>query len=247
MANLSYVKHQNFTKPKFLNKFLIKSRNIIFVAAAFLAVTNSSSYAKTQGSYVDLNIIRTDISAIKTNYQLTDPATTTIGSADNSEYDSFRDDDKVSYGLAYKYAFNFDNGLFVAPSLFFDYSNVSASADTSTYYKKSLKHRGGVKANIGYDITDKLSFFVNGGYAYNRYKVATYYDGEIYKGSGYDFAPSYGFGAKYSITDNLDLNLEYELSKITMEDPEIYKNSLTIISETELDLRVLRFGVSYKF
>jgi len=220
-------------------------KNLIILSTLIFLSVLGNTFAKTQGHYVDFNIIRTDLSALYNVYS-TSGASNSYSKSDNSEFRGIGDDDKISVGIAYKYAYNFDNGIYVAPIVFFDYSNVKAGSYATSLYKYKLDYRYGIKTNLGYDITDKFSLYSNMGVAYNKYEVRQRPTSTA-KNSSVDPSFLYGFGTKYSIAENVDLNFELELSKVTMEEPRSASVGIYTSGKTRFNTRTLRFGLSYRF
>jgi outer membrane autotransporter protein len=207
----------------------------LFIAAIISTLLlGASANAKTEGSHIGLNLIKSDIKANEL----------TLGGSEylNSEGFLVRSEDKISFGLNYGYSFNFDN-FFVTPSIFLDYSSLSTVGDVPGGAKTSfdLDYRIGAKANIGYDITDNISAYLIGGFAGNKYKSNWAFNGNSSETRAFDTSFLYGLGASYKISDNISANLEYERSEIDME--------VTTLPDTNqnFDLQVIRVGVAYNF
>ena len=188
----------------------------IYIFTIFLYISNAS--AKTSGNYLGIDLIHSEVKLDN------------ISTGTNS---SIRSGDKVSVGVNYKYAFNFDN-FFVAPRVFFDYTNIGAKASNNDEW--DLDFRYGAKVDLGYDITDKFAAFVNVGAANNHYE-ARYASGS--KTSDSKLEALYGVGVKYSATDAIDFGLSYEISNLNVKDP--------LNNTVKFDLEVFRLGVSYNF
>ncbi len=198
----------------------------LFIAASVAGFLISSlANAKTSGNYVGLDIIRTSVE---------EGETTLGGTSFGDNFFETGSEDQVSFGLNYKYAFNFKN-FFIAPGVLFDYSNISLSNPDVSSNNFDLDYRYGLKVDAGYDITDKFALFVNTALIQNVYTLSNAGGTD----SGSDSSASYGFGAKYSVSDVVDVSLAYEMSEYTLTDI----NQDTV----DFDVDTLRVGLAYKF
>lgn len=210
-------------------------KKILITATIIGSFLSSVAHAKTEGNYVGLNIIKSKVEAQK----LTIAGT----SYTNNQGFLVQDESQVSLGLNYKHAFNFD-GIYIAPGAFFDYTNVNTNGQvnggaTTTF---DLDYRYGLRVDLGYDITNELAAYVHAGIANNIYANTWSFNGNSSNTSNNDVATTYGVGLKYSVTNNVDVNLEYEVSEFDM-DMALATNQGT----QEFDLNVLRVGVGFKF
>ncbi len=193
----------------------------VLTTAAIISAISSASLAETKGNYMGVDLINTDLSFEKIN---------------DVNVNSFNveDDSQISAGIYYRHAFNFD-GFFVAPGVFFDYSNVELSdSDNDTW---NLDYTYGVNTDLGYDFTGELSAGINLGIAINEYEVN--WDSVNSSSSDRDAAFTYGLFASYSIIDNLRARIGYEYSEIEIEDPNQ--------NISEFNKEVFRIGLAYKF
>lgn len=194
---------------------------------AIITLYSTYSFAKTEGNYVGVDLIRTEIK----------------GNDNEKEH-------KISGGLNYEYAFNMNN-FFIAPGAFFDYSNDTAKTKNTESgvevgaNKIGLDYRYGARVNFGYDF-NKFAVYANIGLAENHYTVDIGAGGIAQNGakkSGNDLALAYGIGAKYSVTDRIDVKLGYEMSKFNMRYPANEEG----YGKEKFKLNVIRFGAAYKF
>ncbi|MDA7705517.1 outer membrane beta-barrel protein [Rickettsiales bacterium] len=206
-------------------------RKLFITTAAVCSLMSSLASAKTEGNYVGIDLVQTQTSATKTKDG--------NGTTPNSTTFKVRDENNISLGLNYKYAFNFNN-FFIAPGVLVDYANVSAHDSVNDSW--NLDYRLGLNIDLGYDITDKIAVFAKTGLVNNYYHVN--WAGNKEK-SGSDLSLSYGLGAKYSVLDNLDAVLSYETSSLDMESP----NYVTKVGKetTRFELDIIKIGASYKF
>jgi opacity protein-like surface antigen len=202
------------------------------IISIILFLLSGAAYAKTEGNYVGLSYINTNIDDDIFNIS-------GLFGTNNRVNVS-----KSSVGVNYKYAFNYHD-FFVAPGLFFDYSNVEGTDKVyGNDYK--LKYRYGARIDLGYDFTDKFAIYLGGGFANNISETNTTYTyppGPKTKISSNDVRSLGLIGTKYSITPNIDLNLEYEFSSTV---------AMKTVPNAGFDtndfiLTVIRAGIAYKF
>jgi len=233
-------------------------KKILFAATAVACLSSSMAFAKTEGNYAGLSVINTNVKA--GDYK-SDGFTES-----NKDAFGLKNDDQFSLSTSYKYAFNF-GGFFVAPGVLFDYANTSSKAnenindvDGSNTYSINQKsnfdinYRLGLRVDLGYDITDDIAAYVHTGVASSFYNAKSTTDfsitdnstgdvigqsSDLESASGHSIDLTYGLGFKYSVLKNLDLNLEYEASKMKMD--------LGEGSNQAFKLQVVRLGASYKF
>jgi opacity protein-like surface antigen len=190
------------------------NKKLLTVLSVAATIATSSAFAKTEGSYVGVDLLAT---------QYKDAVNSDRSRADNMGYGA---------GVNYKYAFNCDN-FFIAPGVFYNYNNANVKSNSSDYQSK-LRHSYGVKADLGYDINDKIATFVTFGYQENYIKDSMPSVG--YRGNSTLESLIYGVGAKYSVTKDVDASLAYE-----------YVNYNKSAIANSLNPEVIKLGVAYKF
>jgi opacity protein-like surface antigen len=179
----------------------------LLLTTALITSITSAALAKTEGSQVGLDLLRTSAS-----------------------HGSEIKDSSIGFGVNFKYAMPLGNsGVFIAPGLFAEHLNNEAKdADSDPIL---VKNRFGAKVDVGYDVTDQFAIYVTGGVASTAYEVNWRSVGE--KKSGRDLTPVYGLGLSYSATKNLVLNLEYNRQEIDSKTPDIdgfaYKTELDVM------------------
>jgi opacity protein-like surface antigen len=158
------------------------NKKLLAAASVAAIVSSSGAFAKTEGNYVGVDLLAT-----------------TYKTSDRSDKHA---DTRVGFGVNYKYAFNFD-GLFIAPGVFYNANNAKSEHQG---WEEKLDNSYGIKADLGYDLTDNFAPFVTFGYQENRLEYAAA------NGSSNWTSESliYGVGAKYSVADNIDVSLAYE-------------------------------------
>jgi opacity protein-like surface antigen len=193
------------------------NKKLLAVVSLTAAISTSSAFAKTQGHYVGVDLIATkykDINIVS-------------GTREN--------DVDYGVGINYKYAINFNN-FFVAPGVFYNYNNAELQVGGGLIDLTSgLKNSYGVKADFGYDVTDKFAPFVSFGYQENRIEVTSSDFAALNGGTTLE-SLTYGVGAKYSVMSNVDVSLVYE-----------YVNYNKSVFENSLNIDVVKLGASYRF
>jgi outer membrane autotransporter protein len=207
----------------------MKKIKLLSIALTF-SLLSSTSFAKTEGAFVGLNLINSE-TKIRTT-------------GDDSQ---IHRNDSYSYGLEAGYAFNFNN-FFIAPNVFFNDNNLKSDHSFGEdRNSQNFKHSYGVKVNLGYDVTDKFSPFLILGHSETRLDESTYgpnYD-RILKEYGTREGFVYGLGVKYSLTDNIGINAAYELTQFGLTSK--IGAVLDGTDNLSYDYRLARVGVSYNF
>jgi opacity protein-like surface antigen len=209
------------SKTQIMKKILIAS---VIVGSLITSVAS----AKTQGNYIGIDVIRSNSSfnQIEVN-----------GFESERNIYNIQSNDQISYGLNYKYAFNFNN-MFIAPGAFYENTNLSMiDKDQDTW---EIETRNGIKVDIGYDFNDTIAAFGTAAIAQNNYNVDWKSVGASNNDS--DISPSLGLGVKFSLTDHIAFNLAYELTTVEMEAP-----SVGTTQTVSFDVDILKIGASYKF
>lgn len=192
----------------------------LFIVASIIGfLTSSLAMAKTEGNYVGVDLLNTTYESMGTD-------------SNNGKGGGKYHASDIGYGINYKYAFNFNN-FFVAPGVFLDRNKVSAKFqdDQLESNRDKLRYSYGVKLNLGYDVTDEAAIFAVLGYGESKMKWSNSLDSTNFKSESI----IYGLGAKYSVTQNIDVNFGYETSKYQAD------------GSPNFDIDVTRLGVSYKF
>lgn len=188
------------------------NKKLLAVASVVTAIASSSAFAKTEGNYVGVDLLGTRAKTIDV----------VDGTGRKNNIDA-------GIGVNYKYAVNFDN-FFIAPGVFYNYNNAEAKKGD---VKSRLDYSYGVKADVGYDLTNQFATFVSFGFQENRNQDEIVGFG---KERSTNEAYSYGVGVKYSLTKDVDAVLAYEYID--------YKDSQT---PNSFNPEVLRLGATYKF
>ncbi len=222
------------------------NKKLLSAASLAAIIFSSSAFAKTEGNYVGLNVIRSSLT----------------GKGEDVGSSSIKGK-QIGFGVDYKYAINYDN-FFVAPGVFAENNNNEGKKSTDTiennqgiYDKESRslgyknKYRYGVKLDIGYDITDQFAVYFTNGLSRNHLQLNNNYseytnnNGQInsdqgssktkFKKIGY----FYGLGATYNVAKDVSVNAEYNIQNINPK-PSGY-------SKIKTNIGVAKIGVAYHF
>jgi opacity protein-like surface antigen len=204
-------------------------KKIIAAATVLSVLTFNTALAETKGNYFGVNIINT--TSEYTNY---------------TSYEEETHSD-TSFGVNYKYAFNF-NKFFVAPGIFFDHNNTKVTQTNDSLFgydiiESELHHSYGADLSLGYDVTDKFAIFGNIGHSENRVSSAFYSktSSDSKMKSTYE-AFIYGGGFKLGLSDELDLNATYLVSQYGISD-----DVLNTTDKFNSNYHTVKVGISYNF
>ncbi len=229
-----------------------KTLSVITIASSLAgSLLSSQAYAKIEGSYLGVDVLRSSTKAKGTSSLENDNMNS------NEPYynqGNARDSDR-GVGVNYKYAFNF-NDFFVAPGISYDFLNNSMKANHASainnYFSQAVKLKSALslRTNFGYDINDQFAFYIPVGISRFDYDIKTT-DVTSTKmvrtnKSNQEFAAFIGVGFSYQPIKNWAVNLEYnkyQNLKLTSSTATI--DGGHIIVKTNVDM--LKLGVSYKF
>ncbi len=191
-------------------------KNKLFTAASIVAIlASSAAYAKTEGASTSFNLLQN---------QLSTKATAPVKSGTGT------DSNRYGFGVSYKYAFNMD-GMFVAPGVYADFNH--GNKDNGS------KYGYGVRADLGYDINNNVApYFVVG---LGRLNVKSIAVSSTAKAKSFNKNTLLlGFGVKTMVTENIDLNFEYNTQSFNLKEKGGNK-------KTHNKLQTVQVGVAYKF
>ena len=199
------------------------NKKLLTIVTTIAILSASTSFAKTEGTYVGVDISRYNV-AVK-------------GDGDYARNDQI----SPAFGVNAKYAINFNN-VFIAPGVFADFNNTKEKDGDNTYSTKlSVKNRYGIKADLGYDITNDFAVYATGGFAI--VKTAFQYSDNTpssYKSSHYRSGAVYGAGLAYNYSKNVTFNVEYNTQLIKAKfEPFGF--------EEKYRINALKLGASYHF
>ena len=198
------------------------------IATCFLATSlfSVSAFAKTEGLSLGFGVTKNSVD-YKNAPILIDGAGDTTRLVGSTVSDSSN-----GYAFNLKYAFPdiIVDGLYLAPSIFYESINSSATDESKEGLTLALTSRDGlsysiggrhgVKVDLGYDILDELAAYVTLGVAVVDYEInAAYVNGISLPGQRVDGKNSsaiYGFGLNYNIKEDLALNFEYNRQQLSL-------------------------------
>jgi outer membrane autotransporter protein len=211
-------------------------KKLLVTIFALISLVSSTAFAKTEGSYAGLDLIRTSI-----RYKERFSASFQPVAADNGPNYS---NSNYGAGLNYKYAFNFNNA-FIAPGLIFEYNNTSSKGDQGE--RLGIRDRYGVKADLGYDVTEQIAPYFTVGYSNISYSTRNYVGNDTASRSGKANDWFYGAGLKFDVSDKVTLNLEYNTQKFKAKATVPNAASYSYAGVYRTKFEALKLGVSYKF
>ncbi|MDA9573521.1 outer membrane beta-barrel protein [Rickettsiales bacterium] len=219
----------------------------LIITTLILLTTNAM--AKTQGHYFGASIINTKFSFDSISCEL------------YTEFCSSKSVSDYGVGIDYKYAIN-RNGFYIAPKIFYDANNINNKDHSSTTIggdnltikeNHKLNNSFGLGAELGYDLSNKFSFFFAASHKTMMYLHEYYIDDKVanvafnktgyYKRSEKQEVISYGIGSGIKISEKLRLNFSYETSFF-------YKPTNTIKYDTDkhkLSHKIFRTNLSYNY
>ncbi len=205
----------------------------LIVISLFASLVATSAFAKTEGSYVGIDLLNTkSVSQTRSN-----------DSQDAASEESRQTSRNYGVGVNYKYAVNF-NKFFVAPGIIIEDNRSKNDIGQGSSLK--VKNRYGVKADVGYDVTDSIAPYLTLGYSAISY--TSRFNGltgrEKKSATNYDWF--YGAGVKFDVTSNVALNLEYNRQNFRAKVNTGSDSSLDTASY-KTKLEIIKVGVSYKF
>lgn len=195
----------------------------LIVTALVASTIATSAFAKTEGNYVGLNFVQSYLDSNGgQNLQSAGRATSR------------------GVGVNYKYAFNMDN-FFVAPGAFIDHNNASSSLTNvdaagmvTGSQRYSISSTYGVRADLGYDVDEKVALYAIVGEQANRFKAN---NANPKTGTAYSLV--YGVGSKIALGQYTSLNLEYTTTNFKVKDGNQNK--------VKMGLDTVKVGLAYNF
>lgn len=206
-------------------------KKIITIASLLSVLAGASAFAKTEGSYLGLDLHRSALRSKEMNK--TFPTTGTP---------QYQETSKTGVGISYKYAINFDNKFFIAPGVFWERlnnKNLKNDDEQAGYGASyiSANNRYGARADFGYDITDSLAAYVTAGVANVGY--TTYVQDAHANTAGPNknikthTGMMYGVGMMSKINDQLSLGVEYNTQRFAVKN---HDQGSDIRTKSTLDL-----------
>jgi opacity protein-like surface antigen len=225
-----------------------KTLSLLTIASSLLLPSQAN--AKTEGSYLGLDLIRNSAQVKSNSNAARDQLLF------SEYYDNKKSDTAYGVGISYKYAFNFNN-FFVAPGVSYNLltNDVKSSFASSLNdpYSQSMKLKSQLtfQTNFGYDINNQFSAYIPAGVSLFRYELNTSDDGGsgtviTTKKTGVKPAIFFGLGFAYAPVKNWVVNLEYnKFQNFKVNSPQATFSDGRIVAKTSVD--ALKLGISYKF
>ncbi len=164
-------------------------------------------------------------------------------------------DGNFGYGLSAGYNFDFGK-VSLAPEIFYDKINTANKSylcpSGGQHYckdKMEVDSRYGAKLNLGYEVAQNTKLFINAGYSnvkvdqkyLNGYTAIT--TGRVLVKTNKNGVFTYGFGASYTVNNNIALKAAYEISQFSV----IHQDYLSPNPIDEIKLQIVKLGLIYSF
>jgi opacity protein-like surface antigen len=142
-------------------------------------------------------------------------------------------DNVVNFGINYGYKYSFENNIFINPEIYYDRLDSTAKDQSSPANENKIKDIEGAKLNIGYNLQDNFGVYASIAHISVDYSIGS----NAINDKISDL--SYGFGARYYISNKLSARLEYNTANFNLNygtgDREV------------ADINTTRLGVAYHF
>ena len=222
-----------------------------------LSIIAQNSFAERSGLFAGVDLTKSS-SAIESQWTCKEDKF--LDSILKKETSRSGKSSKIGIGANVSYAYNYKN-FFIAPGLAIhsiDTKDTSVDIVTKPGYTKSnlerefsIKSRTSIKADLGYEIADRLAIFVPVGINIVNYQIKSdfFLSKNPYTGKGTDASPFVGAGFSLKLIDNIYLNGEYNYTTINYKKP-MYDNKstkATIDIEGKAHINTMRAGISWNF
>jgi len=212
-----------------------------------LSIISQNSFAERSGLFAGVDLTNST-SAIESQWTYkTDKSLDKLLREDTSRSEK---SSKIGIGANVSYAFNYKN-FFIAPGIAIHSINTNDSFAGGYFEQEiSIKSRTSAKADLGYEIANRLAIFVPVGINIVNYQIKSDFilSKNPYTGKGTDASPFVGAGFSLKLVDNIYLNGEYNYTTIN------YKKTMftstdkkTIDIEGKAHINVLKAGISWNF
>lgn len=219
----------------------LNQNKILTITAMTLAVSCSTIAQASDGFYINSNISNSTFShTIERN----------TGTNETPSITTRTEETDFGLGLNVGYKFHVADSVYLAGELFYSNQDIETrNINNLLITDLSLNNTYGLKAKLGFDITDNFSIYGMLG--------QTTLDFDI--NNSYPFAPpltddstdvdeiTIGVGAEFLLNEQWGVTVEYsQLNDVSFDPiPEVAVPGK--INDNELDLTALTFGLSYRF
>lgn len=196
------------------------------VAVSFLATSlfSVNAFAKTEGLTLGFGLTQNSVDYKNVILNLDGAG------GINQQPPSQASDTSRGYAFNLKYALPITDGIYLAPSVFYevidssvsDRSNsaISLGLTSRTGIEYSVNSRHGVKLDLGFDVTDELAVYATAGVGVVDYEVNTAHVTTILPSNqrkdGKNSSGIFGFGLNYDVAENLAVNFEYNRQQLNL-------------------------------
>lgn len=213
-----------------------------------LSIIAQNSFAERSGLFAGVDLTKSS-SAIESqwSYKANESLNRSLKEATGRSAKS----SKIGIGANVSYAYNYKN-FFIAPGLAIHSIGTKDSFAGEGFEQEiSIKSRTSIKADLGYEIADRLAIFVPVGINIVDYQIKSnfIFSENPYTGKGTDASPFVGAGFSLKLVDNIYLNGEYNYTTIDYKKP-MYVNKSTKATfdiEGKAHINTMKAGISWNF
>lgn len=210
-------------------------KKLFVIPSLILTIISSVSFAKSEGTYVGLDVLHSSADMTFTDNSSGPPIIFNVSES------------SIGYGFNAGHAFSLNNvvksinGLYVAPNAYFNFNQAELTISVPGVAQTTeVEYSYGLNLDLGYDIDEKFSVYASAGYIEFRVDNGAPTDGSSAATSDSSQSLLYGVGVKYSLDDRLSLRLAYETFS-----QDIVDGSQSFTREVDVD--IIKLGATYSF
>ncbi len=221
------------------------SKTLIIIS---LSIISQNSFAERSGMFAGVDLIKSN-STIESEWRYKEDQvfdnllkTRTSRSAKLSG---------MGIGGNVSYSYNYKN-FFIAPGLDIQFLNNKDKFERVNGLIKqefSIRSRTAIKADLGYEIANRLAIFIPAGINIINYQANTSYGDLNNNVKGSATSPFVGAGFSLKLIDDIYLNGEYNYTTIDYKKP-IFTHKITgkdITLEGKAHINTMKAGISWNF
>ncbi len=140
-------------------------------------------------------------------------------------------------GIGYGYNINLGKNIFLKPKVMFYFADTDIK-DKESNFKSSYSTIHDYLIDIGYK-HNKLSYYTSLGIRTATFNRTESTQSQYWSYTQTNSGGAFGLGASYDLTNNLDINVGYQYSKISYQ-PDPLQN-------LDVKFQDIKLGISYKF